>query len=213
MSYPEHDDQYEDHQITAVSQNADGSGHITYNGDSCVWIPKSTVHIEVGNSVRLYGRGGLGSTVRGIFIEGTKLYYRTEAEDKEQSEIDAYGKDCIDWLKRWDAGQLVWSISMGGFGPGYEQALQIACTEILRIMIKKNFDHATWKLEEKWKSDRKTIEAEADIKLDKLGLSGAQFGAALQLATKLYMHGPREIMKMDAVKDRHIQIGKHFPTL
>ena len=53
-----------------------------------------------------------------------------------QQEADKfYGKDAVEWLRRWDAGEGVWSIEMGGIGPGYEQCIQITAAEILRYMI------------------------------------------------------------------------------
>ena len=35
-------------------------------------------------------------------------------------------------LSQWDRGEAVWSVSMGGLGPGYDQAIQILVMEILR---------------------------------------------------------------------------------
>ena len=46
-----------------------------------------------------------------------------------------------------------------------------------------------------------------------LGLSGAQFGAAVSLASQLYRDGPRGVMKVKGIKDRHIQVSLNFPGM
>jgi hypothetical protein len=48
-------------------------------------------------------------------------------------------------------------------------------------------------------------------KVEKLGLSGAQFSAALNLATIFYVHGPVNTLVKIATKERRIQISKNFP--
>ena len=51
-------------------------------------------------------------------------------------------------------------------------------------------------------------------RIDKhMGFSGAQVGAAIQLAAHLYRKGPRACMEDEAVKDRHIQVSKAMPSL
>ena len=45
---------------------------------------KSPVIPQVGGTARQYGRGG---RVRGLFIDGVKIWYRTKAEEKEHGEI------------------------------------------------------------------------------------------------------------------------------
>lgn len=124
-----------------------------------------------------------------------------------------YGADAADWLKRWDDGQSVWSISLGGLGPGYEQAIQITVAETLRHLLEREYDAKLWEDSEKWRLDRKEIEAAgfANPKIAALGLSGAQWGAALHMAVQLYRRGPRAIMSDEQVKDRHIQVERNFP--
>jgi len=130
----------------------------------------------------------------------------------EQQEA-LYGKDIKEWLKRWDSGDTVWSIEMGGLGPGYEQAIQITVAENVRVMIDTNFDSSEWKDKEKWERDRDIIEkaAFANKTIDDLGLTGAMFGAALNLATMLYSKSPIGVFTDERVKDRHIQVNKSMP--
>ncbi len=133
--------------------------------------------------------------------------------DKEHQEIELYGADAKDWLGRWDAGKTVWSIEMGGLGPGYEQCIHMTAAEILRFMLEKNYDSAFWEDSEIWKRDCDEIRG-AIFKnevISSLGLSGAQYGAALNLASHIYMKGPRAMMSNPDIKDRHIQVSKDFP--
>ena len=133
--------------------------------------------------------------------------------NQEDREIALYGANAADWLARWDDGQIVWTIEMGGLGPGYEQAIQIAMTEFLRHMLLHQYDSDKWSDEKAWQADLKDIEAHgfSDQKIDALGLSGAQWGAALGLAVKIYRYGPRWIMAQKYVEDRHIQVSRNFP--
>ena len=211
MTYPENDDQFEDKTIDKV-EGENGKYWITCDGWSLHCGDDCPVKTEVGQIARHYGRG-IGSSVRGLYINGEKVWYRTEGEQKEYSEIQSYGADAQDWLNRWDAGQGVWSIEMGGIGPGYEQCIHVTCAEILRWMLEHKPDAAKWSEEAVWKSDREKIEQYGfkNEAIKELALSGAQWGAALNLAAMFYNKGPREVMRDDRVKDRHIQVQKFFP--
>jgi hypothetical protein len=102
---------------------------------------------------------------------------------------------------------------MGGLGPGYEQCIHITCAEILRWFIDNACDASKWAEADGWKADRErmTKDLHEVNAVKKLGLSGAQWGAAVNIATRLYLDGPRKVMTDDRVKDRHIQVQKHFP--
>lgn len=125
-----------------------------------------------------------------------------------------YGANAREWLAKWDAGEIVWSIEMGGLGPGYEQAIQIAVAEILRHLLDKQYDAAKWDDSETSKSVCEAVEEYgfANERIKVLKLSGAQWGAALNLACQFYRRGPQEVMTDEAVKDRHIQVSRAFPV-
>jgi len=131
---------------------------------------------------------------------------------EQQSEF--FGKDSAEWLKRWDAGDGVWSIEMGGLGPGYEQCIHITMAEILRFMLEKKYDVSRWEDKDKWATDRDEIEKFGLFNpiVKELGLSGAQWGAAMNLAAMFYRHGPVHVMNDERVKDRHIQVQRTFPV-
>ena len=212
MDYPEHDEEFTEEQITAVEKFASGQYAITGGIGSLGCGEECPIEPKVGQTARYYTRG-MGHAVRGLFIDGVKIWYRTETEQKEYTEIQSYGRDAADWLDRWDNDKSVWSIEMGGLGPGYEQAIQITAAEILRHLLEVGYDSSLWKDEAVWKVNRGTIEAysHANERIKKLGLSGAQWAGALSLATKLYMDGPRKIMNDPAIEDRHIQVSLSFP--
>ncbi len=83
-------------------------------------------------------------------------------------------------LKAWDAGEPVWTIELGGLGPGYEQAIQVAAIEIARKLRK-------YKPTGKQSVDKEALEKICrevihEIDRDLGGLSGAQANAAKWLA-------------------------------
>ena len=132
----------------------------------------------------------------------------------EQEAKEFYGANAAEWLKRWDEGRGVWSIEMGGLGPGYEQCIHITAAEILRHMLAKQYDHSKWDSKEGWRKDSDDIEAmtHKNETIKKLGLSGAQFYAAMNLASNLYVKGPASIMEDERVQDRKIQVQRTFPV-
>jgi hypothetical protein len=206
------DQEFEEHKITGVTAY-DGGWEIKHDG-LCFGVSKDSPVTPVeGMTARFYGKG-FGYRVRGLFLDGAKVFYRTEAEDKEHHEIEMYGADATEWLKRWDEGRTVWTISMGGLGPGYEQCIHITCAEILRVMLEKRYDVEKWADKDEWSKVRdeidETVMAVPCVKA--LGLSGAQWGAAMNVAAFLYRHGPRFVMNDERVKDRHIQVSNNFPV-
>lgn len=115
-------------------------------------------------------------------------------------------------IDKWDNGEIVWSIEMGGLGPGYEQALQMAAIEGLRELAA--FDGT---LPDDPKDLNTAVRRITDPGLNRVeGLSGAQAGAATWVAYKLYSWGEeglREKAKESGDGDRMIQISKHWPSL
>src|SRR2546425_352652 len=105
---------------------------------------------------------------------------------EEQNSIDYTGpaKDAREQLRRWDTGETIWSIEMGGLGPGYEQAIQTLAIEIVRDEIDKPLPQG--------KEDRHSW-ADATVSRVDAQLPGAQVGAAKHLAWKWLTDGPANL--------------------
>lgn len=207
MTYPTNDTEFREQIIKSVSQESDGSFFITCDDGWSVWCGRLADEPIAGQTARFYGRG-IGAVVRGLFIDGKQVWYRTEDEQKDHSNKEIYGADAADWLSRWDAGKSVWSIEMGGLGPGYEQCIQIVAAEVLRWLLDNKPD-----LNSEWsKYDGAMGKAVSKI-TEPLGLSGAQWGAGVSLAAFIYKDGPIGVMNDARVKDRKIQVSRTFPSL
>lgn len=102
-------------------------------------------------------------------------------------------------LKCWDAGDRLWTIEMGGLGPGYEQCIHILVFEIIRDTLAK-----------RTKSGPKWGEEAISRLNPKLGFSGAQVGAAKSLAHLAVEKGWAKMV--DSFRpDRTIQVCREFP--
>lgn len=101
-------------------------------------------------------------------------------------------------LREWDEGAVVTSLAMGGFGPGYEQAIQIAMFEGLRLLQKETF--RGYEL-----GDR------INLVCENIGLSGSQVSAAANLASCFHHDYVKTLA--EATDDRKIYVTKNFPQL
>lgn len=130
--------------------------------------------------------------------------------------------NCEALVKAWDDGEIIWSIEMGGLGPGYEQAIQITAMEILRYMLAHPPD---WEKIDADPEDAPYGSRAWDVyrdEMDKslfgegnpceeLGLSGAQFSAACNIAVVFLRNGYQEGLAK-APDDRRIQVSRSFPN-
>lgn len=93
-----------------------------------------------------------------------------------------------DIVAAWDAGQTIWSLNLGGLGPGYDQAIQVAVIEILR-------DHLGDPLPTE-QDERQAWAGKTLARIDAtLGLSGAQWGAAKWLAFQILRTGWQDVQR------------------
>jgi hypothetical protein len=105
-------------------------------------------------------------------------------------------------LAIWDSGESVFSVEMGGIGPGYEMAIQGLAFELMRLY--KDVD---------WTVEPPSIPDDEDIihACDSFQwgcFSGAQVGAARNLAAMVCRHGYRNALRNPVVSDRLIQVCK-----
>lgn len=159
---------------------------------------------------RFFGRG-IGYSVRGVVLMGEGLnvladakvvFYRTAAEEAQRAKDETYPPTAEGALKKWDAGQTVFTVEMGGLGPGYEQAIHVAVFEILRECLKPG--------------PALTYPALADVVIERIGgrlnLSGAQAGQAKNLALIALRDGWQKTVTSFA-DDRLIQVSNAWPLL
>lgn len=188
MTYPKNDEDFEEVTIAEVRAEESSGGWSIKRSDSwSFWVPKnSPVAPAVGMTARFYGKG-IGYVVRGLFLDGREVFYRTEAEHQQHEREQRYGKDAADLVRKWDADETIWSITLGGFGPGYEQAIHVAAVEFARegldVPIEGDRDRF---FREGW--DEVCTHALERIRPWFTGLSGAQYGAAKWLAWQ-WVHG------------------------
>lgn len=210
--YPDNDKDFEEQKIKAVDGSREMGWSIQFeDGWSFSVSETSPVVPAVGMLSRTYGKG-IGHRVRGLYLDGQCVFYRSVIEDDEFSEIEMYGRDAEDWLARWDSGRTCWTIEMGGLGPGYEQCIHIVCAETLRYWLATSVTEENF-IEGKWQAltERTREHSFANKIVNDLGLSGAQYGAGVSIAAHIFRKGPRAIMKDPEVKDRKIQVSKNFP--
>lgn len=106
-------------------------------------------------------------------------------------------------LAAFDAGHAVWSASMGGLGPSYEQCIQDLMIEIVRgAVVAPPSTQAGW--------DSLTNAAVAKLNPTH-GFSGAQVGAAKNLAYQLCVNGWDKSLHHPSLEpDRRIQIDNRM---
>ena len=116
-------------------------------------------------------------------------------------------------IASWDAGNTIWSIEMGGLGPGYEQAIQVCAIEILRDAIAKEEKRDTALSIEEFKQLRYETVSRIDDSIG--GATGAMVGAATNIAWRAYNDGwsgmLQKAREQGIEDDRFIQVSKRFP--
>jgi len=114
--------------------------------------------------------------------------------------------DAKEALKWWDEGESIFSIEMGGLGPGYEQCIHIVCFELIRALLGKKLPDDKDQLNAMF--DKVLF---ANKKVMDLGLSGAQAAAGKNLAYQ-YLKSKHWHLVLDKVpSDRQIQVQKTIP--
>lgn len=195
---PETDLDWRESCITEVTDAGDAGWSITCEDGWSLFVPRSDAGPPgEGDVARFYGRG-IGYPVRGLTVGGRVVFYESESGHERKMVEDRFGLTAQEWLDRWDSDGYVWSISMGGLGPGYEQAIQITAAEILRGLLAHG------------DKGSKATDAAAE-RTNYLGLSGAQWGAAMSLAHSLWLRGPIRTIGAPDVSERLITVERNFP--
>ena len=119
-------------------------------------------------------------------------------------------------LARWDSGEPVSTVEMGGLGPGYEQCIHILTFELIRALLAAGWVTPNPYPSEKTEKDKIRAAWDAIVepviaRLDRdNGFSGAQVGAAQNLAAKVLNQGWRAAVE-SAGTDRAIMVSRSFP--
>ena len=114
-----------------------------------------------------------------------------------------------DVLDAWDRGETIWTVEMGGLGPGYEQCIVITTMEAIRAFI-DDPDQVLKAPDDAALNDRLNRALWASPVVSALGLSGAQAGAAKNLAYHALASGWRCTLE-SVPRTRLIQASKQFP--
>lgn len=115
-------------------------------------------------------------------------------------------------LTKWDAGEPIWSIELGGFGPGYEQAIQVAAVEMARDHHAALLPTDAQARADEWDRLCANTVRKHDESLG--GMSGAQFGAAKWLAYQWCFGegGPQGLIdRAKAAERESILVSKSWP--
>lgn len=115
----------------------------------------------------------------------------------------------------WDQGKPVWTLELGGLGPGYEQAIQVAVIELLRDALQQPLPTAEDDV------GRLLMQAWGEATLPRIdrgvgGLSGAQWSAARWLAYQLASRGWQDLKRRAETKgegERIVQVSTHWPQV
>lgn len=120
--------------------------------------------------------------------------------------IEVYPETGKELLADWDAGKPCWTVEMGGLSPAYEQANQILTFELLRAYLE---------IEDWEEVEHEELERIRDAVYDEgfrgTGYSGAQVGAATDLAAKFARYGPRDAVRKLDDPERHMMVSRDFP--
>jgi hypothetical protein len=126
-----------------------------------------------------------------------------------------YPQTAKEQLEKWDAGDSIWMVEMGGLGPGYEQAIQVLAMELVRDKLNQTLPPIGDPAWGSWGDE--TVSRIDYRKPDGTyacgGFSGAQVGAAKSLALHILRHGPAKAFSDEAGKNRMIQVSRTWPNI
>ena len=123
---------------------------------------------------------------------------------------DIFGNSSPDTVKeaisRWDKGGHLWTVEMGGIGPGYEQTIQVGVIEVCRLLVDKELPKTDEELNKQYDDAMHAV-----CQNFELGLSGAQAQVIKSLAYHYIRDGWKKTIDSFDDKDRHIMVSKHWP--
>jgi hypothetical protein len=208
--YPPDDTQYEEHTLTAVTPAPGGGWSITADGLSFFCPATSPIEPRAGMSARYYGKG-FGYVVRGLFIDGHRVFYRTDAEQRdhelaelevsEQAQRDEFERNRATLDERFDALPAVFRERINKFRAtnpefrwrfeGYEL---FCCEEAIKLIDALKTAPAVREFQTlDHERQRKLVPAIGD------GHSGNTFGVAVSLAHEYLVRPDRVVLMHGAL--------------
>lgn len=170
----------------------------------------SDIAIDTGKPVQTEFNGTILEAQPNQSTEQTRIAFRT-AMGLPENDPPFHPQTASDALARWDKGESVFTIEMGGLGPGYEQAIQILVFEIIRDYKAEELPaEGSDKLKEWFKSFGDSTVSRIDQRMG--GYSGAMVGAAKQVAYRALRDGWEKMLKI-VPDERKIQVSNSFPVL
>jgi len=124
MGFPKNDDQWEQKVLTKVTDWGENGWEFKFDY-MCLGAPNGPITPEPGMTVRLYGSGGLGGLVRGIFVDGYRFRYETPDGQKQRYKDESAKKDreaqahldanCAERDRQWAALPAIYQQRMARF--------------------------------------------------------------------------------------------------
>lgn len=125
---------------------------------------------------------------------------------------ELYAENVTEQIRRWDEGKTIFTIELGGLGPGYEQTIQVAAIEFSRA-AKDLTETTREQLEALFTSKCEEVLKQIDDKIG--GMSGAMFGQSRWLAWQwCFNGGPKRLVeraKEQGKENDVIQCSNFFP--
>lgn len=201
--FPSNDDQWTEWTIERVEGDRKHGWTVTFDGCICFGIPgDSPVVPRVGMTMRQYGRG-FGYRVRGCFIDGQKVFYRTLSEqdqhdakelaESEQRRRDDFEKSRASMDARYEALPPIFRARLDKFrrnNPDFRWQFEdyelFCCEQAVLISSLGTADAISEFHAKPWADQLKAVAGLSDDH------SGNTFGCACQLAID-YLENPEHV--------------------
>lgn len=203
----ETDNQFEDYTIEKVEGNKEEGWVLHFKEGSCFFCPKdSPIEPGPGMTAKLYAKG-FGYVVRGLEINGTTVFYRTEEEDRKKHEEEVK-ESKRKRLEEFDANREAADLRIAAlpdifrkriakfqgnnpdFRSEYEPYELFCCEQAVEIAKALKTKDAIEKFSsQKWEEQKAAVPALSSHH------SGNTFGCAVQLAY-LYLTRPEGVEQM-----------------
>ena len=206
------DQEFTDHRIESVDGSLESGWSMQLDNGFSFWCPAGNIEPKPGDTARLYGKG-IGYVVRGLFISGREVFYRTpeqeevhrkeEAEKARQERRYDFEKSRASLDQKFDSLPQVFQGRIAGlrrrnadFRWEYESYEVFVCTEAVKIADAVRGRAASDDKLSPVFAEFRAMEYEQQVEFAALsdGHSGNTFGISCRLAW-WYMTDPENVAK------------------